>query len=204
MRESIAVVMISGLFVAACSSDAVDSNEQARRAYLGLDKSIGKELALGFKGFSDASNANIPTESGTGDKSGTVAISGHVDAGSSTNKTMHVNVAMVMYSDGPVAYDDQNHTVTITYDTDTTVANQPLLSLTFNGFTSTPGAYVGDLNGTYHLSGDLKGDVDLALHFSGMTSYDSGTMQVSRTPGSTTVTGTATDGDGMFTVDVTL
>ena len=200
--RGLAFVIVSGLVVAACSSDTVDSNEQARRAYLGLDKSIGKALTLGFKGFNDASNANIPTESDVGDKGGTIAISGHVDAGTSSNKTMHLSVAMVMYSDGPVPYDSNNDTVTVTYDTSTDVASQPQLGLTLQGYNNPSGTYTGSLTGTFDLSGDLKGTVDLNLTMNGTTTYDSGTMKVSR--GTTTVTGTAVDGDGMFTVNVTL
>ena len=45
MRTALFFALISTLSVAACGSDTVDSNEQARRAYLGLDKSIGKWIA---------------------------------------------------------------------------------------------------------------------------------------------------------------
>jgi hypothetical protein len=45
----------------------VSSEEQAQRAYLGLDKSIGKALVLGFAGFNAASSANISPQSTSGD-----------------------------------------------------------------------------------------------------------------------------------------
>ena len=50
------------LATTACSSDntAVSSEQQARRAYLGLDKSIGKAITLGFEGFNSATSGAKP------------------------------------------------------------------------------------------------------------------------------------------------
>lgn len=49
-----------GLLTLACGgTPAVSSDEQARRAYLGLDKAVGKSMQLGFDGFNSASSANI-------------------------------------------------------------------------------------------------------------------------------------------------
>src|SRR5215831_284280 len=88
------------LAAASCGDDnAVNSNEQARRAYLGLDKSVSKCLVLGFQGYNAASNANIPTEMANGDITGTVAVSGHVDQGNPSQISMGLTVDMVMYSD---------------------------------------------------------------------------------------------------------
>ncbi len=56
-------------------------DDQPRRAYLGLGKSVGQSLQLGFAGFNAASSANIPTQSANGDVAGTLAISGQVDQG---------------------------------------------------------------------------------------------------------------------------
>src|SRR5687768_13934921 len=62
---------------------ALGSVEDARRAYLGLDESIEKTLDLGMLGFNAASSANIPTQNGEGDVSGTITIDGQVDQGAS-------------------------------------------------------------------------------------------------------------------------
>ena len=70
--------------VGACSDDEIDSDEAARRAYLGLDASIGKSITLGFQGFNAASSANIDPQMTTGtapNGSGTLTISGQVDQG---------------------------------------------------------------------------------------------------------------------------
>src|SRR5688572_6436470 len=75
---------------AGCSSDDVDSDEEARRAYLGLDESIAKALPLGFDGYNAASNANIPPQSTTGDAAGTLTVTGQVDKGASDNKGMRL------------------------------------------------------------------------------------------------------------------
>ena len=54
-----------------CSNGGgVNSTEQAKQAYLGLDESIDKAITLGFAGFNAASSANIPTEKTNGDGNG--------------------------------------------------------------------------------------------------------------------------------------
>ena len=56
--------------------------------------------------------------------------------------------------------------------------------------------------GTYLISGDLSGEVTLALTMSGAI-QDDGNGDVIRVPGSTTISGTATSGDGRYTVAIT-
>jgi tellurite resistance protein len=182
---------------AACASDAIDSDEQARRAYLGLDPSIEKSITLGFAGFNAASSANIPTQMAAGDLTGTIAIDGQVDQGSSANKGMRLAVTMVAYSDGPFEIDPDHDKIQVTYDTDTA----PALDMMLKNIPT--GTLTGTLAGTYHLSGDLGGDVVLSLTITGALA-DGGGGTVIRAPGSTTITGTATQGDGVYTVNVTL
>ncbi|MFT3693861.1 MAG: hypothetical protein QM831_12020 [Kofleriaceae bacterium] len=170
----------------------------ARRAYLGLDASVEKSITLGFAGFNDATSANIPTEQDTGDAAGTLAITGQVDQGASSNKGMRLAVDMVGYSDGPFEIDSDHHTWTITYDTD--AASFPALDMMLKNIPT--GTITGTLIGTYHLSGDLTGDVDLDLTIAG-TLQDAGGGTVTRAAG-TTITGTATQGDGVYNVSVTL
>ena len=187
--------------LAACSSDSVSSDEQARRAYLGLDPSIAKSITLGFDGFNSASSANISPQMVAGTAGGTLTITGQVDQGSSANKGMRLLVGMTMYSDGPIMIDDKGHTISVTYATDTDTATQPALGMMLKNIPT--GTLDGTLMGTYHLTGDIKGDVTLDLTFSG-TLMSGSNNTVVRVPGTTHVTGAATSGDGMYTVDLTI
>jgi hypothetical protein len=192
------------LVLGACSDDSISSDEQARRAYLGLDKSIGKSITLGFDGFNAASSANIDPQMTTGDATpsgGTLTITGQVDQGSSSNKRMRLFVGMVGYNDGPFEIDDAHHTISVTYDTSMTQAEQPALDMMLKNIPS--GTLDGTLMGTYHLTGDIKADATLNLTFTGML-MSGGNNTVVRVPGSTHVTGTATSGDGVYMVDVTI
>jgi hypothetical protein len=191
--------LVLGSMFGACTSNSVDSNEQARRAYLGLDPSIEKSMNLGFSGFNAASSANIPDQMTAGVASGTLVIGGQVDQGSSANKEMRLAIAMVGYSDGPFEVDSNHDTDEITYATDTAAA--PALDLSLKNIPT--GSLTGTLMGTYHLSGDIVGDVVLALSIAG-TMSDGGGGVVTRTQGSTTITGTATQADGVYQVNVTL
>lgn len=191
------IVIAVGL--AACGSDDIDSDEAARRAYLGLDPSIEKSLALGFAGFNSASSANISPQMGTGMAAGALVITGQVDQGSSANKGMRLRVGMIDYTDGAIEIDDE--TVDIIYDTSTDVALQPALELSLRNIPD--GTLTGTLTGVYVMEGDLEGEATLTLTFSGAIQND-GTGKVRRVPGSTTVTGTATSGDGTFDVNITL
>ena len=84
--------LVATLGLSACGG-SISSDEQARRAYLGLDKSVEKSLQLGFDGFNAASSANIPPQSTNGDETGTLTISGQVDQVAAsmleTEKTMN-------------------------------------------------------------------------------------------------------------------
>jgi hypothetical protein len=188
--------------LAACGSDEIDSNEEARRAYLGLDGSIAKSITLGFDGFNMASSANIMPQTTAGVAAGTITVTGQVDQGSSDNKGMRLYVAMVGYTDGEVVIDKDNNKIKVVYDTSTDVAMQPYLEMMLKNFPN--GTLDGTLTGDYTMSGDLKGTVTLMLTFTGNT-MDGGGGLVVRVPGSTHVTGTATTADnGVFQVDVTL
>jgi hypothetical protein len=181
--------------------DEVSSDEQARRAYLGLDKSVSKSLQLGFAGFNAASSANIPTQSTTGDAAGTLTISGQVDQGASANKGMRLRVGMTGYSDGKITVSEDEDPVNITYQTPADVAMQPELTLSLRNIPN--GTFSGSLVGSFQMTGDLEGEVRLNLTMSGEIE-DDGAGNVRRKAGSTTVTGTATSGDGEYSVNVSL
>ena len=192
-----------------CSDDGVDSDEEARRAYLGLDKSIQKSIDLGFQGFNAASSANIDPQMTTGANAGTLTITGQVDQGASANKGMRLNVGMVGYNDGPFAINDDGDTIEIIYDTDPAPANQPYLSLSLKNIpTGTLEGMVTSntsMLGVYKLSGAIEGTLTLNLTIAGTLMAGSGTQTVVRVPGTTTVTGTATNGDGgVYNISITI
>ena len=191
-------ITLLGVFVG-CSDDGVDSDEEARRAYLGLDKSIEKSLNLGFAGFNAASSANIAPQAGTGDAAGTVTITGQVDQGSSDNKGMRLYVAMVDYDDGNIDVGGEED-IHIVYDTDPDPMKQPYLNLKLNNFPN--GTLMGTLDsnsamtGVYTMSGDIEGTLALVVTITGPIMAGTIAGQVVRVPGMTTVVGTATNGDG--------
>jgi hypothetical protein len=187
------------LVLLACGGPSVSSDETARRAYLGLDRAIGKSLTLGFDGFNAATSANISPQTTTGDKSGTLVVTGQVDQGASPNKQMRLNVGMTHYSDGDV--DAGNTKLAVTYQTADAGTAQPALDLSLRGIPT--GTLSGSLVGEFTMSGDLTGSVKLDLMMSGdLESNGSGGTQ--RKAGTTHVTGTATSGAGTFQVDLTL
>jgi hypothetical protein len=205
IRNSLLLVVVGSLSLAACGGDDIDSDEEARRAYFGIDQSIEKSLALGFAGFNAASSANIPPQMTVGKVGGTLTITGQVDQGNSANKGMRLSVGMVDYSDGELVIEDKDGKETIdvdiTYNTSADVAMQPLLDLKLMNIPN--GTFNGTLTGTYTMKGDIKGDATLNLMFSGMIKND-GTGKTIRAPGTTTVTGTAVSGDGTYDVNLML
>jgi hypothetical protein len=203
------MVLMCAVLAAGCADDdEVNSDEQARRAYLGLDKSIEKSLNLGFDGFNAATSANIAPQMTAGDIAGTVTVSGQVDQGASSNKTMRLNIALVAYDDGDIVVNDDGDTIHVVYDTSTDVTMQPYLSLTLQNVPT--GTLTGSLTsntnmtGVYQLSGDMVGTLTLNVTINGMLMAGDGTTVV-RVPGSTTVIGTATNQDGgVYNIDLTL
>lgn len=178
--------------------EGLGSEEDARRAYLGLDLSIEKSLDLGMDGFNAASNANIPTQSGEGDVSGTIVVDGQVDQGNSDNKGMRLTVALEAYSDGVIErVDDQD--IEITYDT--YPDDLPDLTLSLRNIPN--GTLEGTLVGTYEMHGSIEGTATLDLTLSG-TIEDDGSGGITRTVGGTHVTGVAHSGDYTYDVDVTI
>ena len=202
MTRALTLMTILAAATGCSDDDAIDSDEAARRAYLGLDVSIGVSLNLGFDGFNAASSANIPPQMTAGVASGMLTISGQVDQGASTNKGMRLQVGMVDYSDGVLVVmdGDEEIEVDLTYATSAVVDAQPALDLQLRDIPN--GTFTGTLAGTYQISGDISGDVTLALTMSGAI-QDDGTGDVIRVPGSTTISGTATSGDGLYTVSIT-
>ena len=171
----------------ACGNN-VNSTEDAKKAYMGLDPSVDKAITLGFAGFNAASSANIDPQSADGGFSGTMTVTGQVDQGVSANKGMRLFDALTNYSD-----DGQ-----IKYSTDQ--AALPALNINLKGIPS--GTLDGSLNGSFMMSGALTGQVSLTLTFAGQIEpgADGG---VERKAGTTHITGTATSPAGTYSVDVT-
>lgn len=184
---------VTGLFalLVGCSSSdnsAVSSNDTAKAAYLGLDASIDKAIVLGFAGFNSATSANISPQTANGSATGTMTITGQVDQGKSANKTMNLLEALTAYSDdGKITY--------------ATSATQPTLSMKLNGIPT--GTVTGTLTGNYSMTGALTGTVALNVSFTAMLEPGEGGATVERKPGTTHITGTATSGNGTFSIDIT-
>jgi len=197
------IVLSLALGIAGCADEEIDSDEAARRAYLCLDPSIAKSLELGFAGFNSAQSANISPQSAAGTATGTMTVTGQVDQGSSDNKGMRLRVKMLDWSVGVVQVpmpDSDPVGVKLTYNTAEAVEMQPYLQLQLRNIPS--GTFTGTLTGTYAIRGDLEGDVVLNLSMSGnLQAVGSGTQ---RAAGTTTVTGTATSGEGVYMVNVRL
>lgn len=174
--------------VCGCGNGSVHSDADAQKAYLGLDASIDKAITLGFAGFNAASSANISPQMTTGTVKGTLTVTGQVDQGTSTNKTMRLSTAYVMYSDdGKVLYDTDPNAL-------------PLLSMDLKMIPT--GTLSGTLAGNVNMSGDLKNAVMLNLTFTGDLQAGANNT-VERKPGTTHITGTAVSDYGTYTVDVT-
>ena len=173
---------------AGCGNGSVHSDADAQKAYLGLDASIDKAINLGFDGFNAASSANIPSEMTTGTLQGTLVVTGQVDQGSSSNKTMRLNTAYTMYADsGKTIYD-------------TMATALPMLTMDLKNIPT--GTLTGTFDGAFTMTGDLKTTVTLTLAFSG-TLQAGANNTVIRAPGSTHITGTAVSDYGTYNVDVT-
>jgi hypothetical protein len=169
---------------------SVTSEEQARRAYLGLDTHIDKSITLGFLGFNAASSANISPQMTKGTATGTLTISGQVDQGSSANKGMRLVEDLVGYSDDGV----------LTYATD--AAKRPALTMSLKGIPN--GTMDGTLSGTYNMTGELVGVVTLSIAFTGQLQPTVADMtKPERKPGTTHITGTAVSASGTYNVDIT-
>ncbi len=197
MRSPLSLASLAlALAVSACNCGGVESEEDAKNAYLGLDKSVDRAMALGFAGFNAASSANIPSQSGSGDKSGTMTVSGQVDQGSSANKGMRLNVALDNYADARV-----DGGLDLTYATDG--GTLPKLDLQLKNIPN--GTFDGTLVGAFTMTGDLEGTVNLNLTLSGRTEEVPGqTGKVQRVAGSTAVKGTAISPAGTYQVDLSL
>jgi len=173
-----------------CGSDgAVRSDEQARQAYLGLDRSVDRGIDLGFAGFNAASSANIPVQMAPADKTGTMTVTGQVDQGSSKNKGMRLSIAFAAYADVD----------NFIYDTDPA---KPLPTLDMMLKDIPTGTLTGALNGDFLMRGQLQGVVTLALSFTATLEPDPMGASVIRVPGTTHITGTAVSPAGTYQVDV--
>lgn len=209
MRNLTCVLLCAASLVACSDDEGVDSNEEARRAYLALDGSIEKSIALGFAGFNAASSANIDPQADVGDVAGTLTVTGQVDQGASDNKGMRLNIGMVGYDDGDIVYNDDGDTVHVVFDTSADLTMQPYLNLQLQNFPD--GTLGGSLTsnttmtGVYLLSGDIEGELTLNLTITGTTMAGATAGDVLRVPGTTNITGTATNNDGgSYDIDITI
>lgn len=194
------VLSLSSLLVA-CDSDDIDSDTEARWAYLGFDAAIDRAINLGFDGFNAASSANIAPQEGIGEVEGTMTITGQVDQGTSSNKEMRLYVEVVDYDDGPfddVSTDDVEELVVV-YNVDP--ENLPYLEMSLRNVPD--GTFTGMLTGTFLVSGEIEAAADFSLALSGGIMEDPNNAGlVIREPGTLDITGTVTSDDGVYNVDV--
>jgi hypothetical protein len=188
LPRSLSLSLLLTVAAAGCGNGSVNSTDDARKAYLGLDPSVDKAITLGFQGFNTASSANISPQTANGTKTGALTVTGQVDQGASSNKGMRLNTAYTTYSDDGL----------ITYASDP--AALPMLDMQLKNIPT--GTLTGSLVGSVTMSGAEKGALALNLSFSGMLQAGAGST-VERAPGTTHITGTATSSSGTYTVDVT-
>lgn len=199
MTRTIPCALALALVVAACGDgDELDSDTEARRAYLGFDRAIDRAINLGFDGFNAANSANIPVQSDIGDVDGTMDVGGQVDQGASDNKEMRLALTLVDYTDQE--FDDpeteDTESVLLSYDTDPDAL--PSLDMSLRNIPN--GTFIGTLAGTFIITGDVDASADFVLSLSGEIQDSGG--DVIRVPGTLVITGTATSGDGVFDVNV--
>jgi hypothetical protein len=189
-----AIVLISG-----CDGDDIDSDTEARWAYLGFDRAVDRAINLGFDGFNAANSANIPEQTEPGDVAGDMVINGQVDQGASDNKGMRLLVNLFDYEDGdfddPIT-DDVEELRTF-YNTVDGV--EPALDISLRDIPD--GTFSGTLIGRMVIDGAVEADADFDVAFSGDI-MDAGNGDVVRVAGTLVITGTVTSGDGLFNVDV--
>ncbi|TNE84962.1 MAG: hypothetical protein EP330_26515 [Deltaproteobacteria bacterium] len=194
------LLLASLLITTACGS-SVSSEEEAELAYLGLDGAISRAMDLGFQGFNAADSANIDAQTGNGDESGTMTITGQIDQGNSDNKGMRLFVALEEYQDLVDLDEDDSSEVSVTYWTDPE-GELPTFDLQLRNIPT--GTLEGTFAGTFQMEGDLEGDVVLDVDIAGSLQED-GSGGTEREPGTVTVVGTAVGpGGGEFAIDITL
>lgn len=181
-------ILSGALFLFGCGDD-VSSEEDAERAYVGMDKSVDKAIQLGFDGFNSASSANISPQTGKGDNAGTLTVNGMVDQGASDNKTMSLTMQMTGYTDdGLVIYD--------------TTMPLPVIDLKLSNVPD--GTVDGMINGSFTMSGELEGPITLTLTIAGQLQPKAGDMtKIERKPGTTVIKGIASSDYGDYDVNVT-
>jgi hypothetical protein len=196
-KRPVSVALLSlGAALGGCGGDdekhAVKSEEQARRAWEGIDGFVEQSIDLGFKGMNaSSSGANIPAQTAAGLMGGMVTVVGKVDQGTSNNKNMDLSVGMVMFSnDGKIRY-----------DTPADVTAQPKIVLSLKKIPT--GDLMGTVTGSFNMSGDLRGAVTLNLTLAGKLEPDPATNGVRRKPGTTLITGSAESEYGRYSVNIT-
>lgn len=195
MRNWIPVLLL----LTACD-EKVTSDEEAELAWLGLEIAVDKALTLGLIGFSQASSANIDPQSGEGDVSGTITVSGQVDQGSSDNKGLRLEIALVDYADLVDLDPDEDDEDELVVNYDTNPDAPPYAEIKLRDMPD--GTLEGTLLGDVAMEGDLEGVITLSLTVAGPTESDGGSG-VQLVDGETQVTGTATNDDGgVYEIDV--
>lgn len=189
------------LMVMACGNTSLHSEAEAELAYRGLDAAIVRAMDLGFDGFKQADSANIPTQTASGDVSGTLTVAGQVDQGASDNKGMRLSLALENYQDIIDLDEGDDREVSISYTTGTS-DDLPALDLQLRDIPS--GTLDGTLFGPFTMDGDLQGEVVLDITLTGQLE-DDGSGNPQRADGTVSISGTATGpSGGVYPIDLAL
>ena len=145
VSPTILILVITSL-IPACSDDGVSSDEEARRAYFGMDESIANSSRSALQASTPRPAPTSRRSRPRAPRAGTITITGQVDQGNSNNKGMRLHVGMAGYTDGQVVIDGKALDVNITYATNADSALQPALTLSLKNIpTGTlTGTLVGD------------------------------------------------------------
>ncbi len=182
------------LVLTACGTAAIRPPQwpppTTRRKPISLDASIDTAITLGFQGFNAASSANIPPQTANGKTAGTMIVTGQVDQGASSNKTMNLSEALTGYSDdGKIVVSTQGSAL-------------PALGMKLSKIPD--GTMTGTLTGAFEMTGALQGEVTLAVTFTADLEVNpADASKVQRTVGTTHITGSATSGGATYAIDVT-
>jgi hypothetical protein len=199
-RSRRGALSVALLAVLSAQCGGVSNADAARKAYVGLDRAVDRALSLAFDGLNAATSANIPSQMGNGDVSGTMLVEGQVSQGSSSNREMRLRVTLMNYRDMVRDNGDGGSGSELRLVYDMPMGGAPL---TFD-LSIRPPMFTGTLTGTLRMTGELEGTVTLNMTMAGQLESMSGMgSRLMRVPGTTRIQGTVTSGSSTFTVDTT-
>lgn len=209
LRTRPALLAGAAVLLGACGGDDVASEEDARLAYMGLHVMVDKSVNLGLDGYNAATSANIPDQEGEGDLQGRILIGGQVDQGVSDNKELRLDIELEDYQDEVIDESEEGEDEPLEIDLIYASDEEELPHADISLRNIPDGTFDGTLVGSFHMEGDLEGEVFLDLQIEGEIEPVDGEGEgeedeIRRVPGETQITGTAESRYGDFDVDLTI